>query len=258
MRRAGKGDIDTRKRQSMTRRRSAEARWGREAGKVRAALERTDARAAGIELHKARGRSLFVDFEPAPVPRLLSLESAELRAGGRRLLRDVSVAVARGSRIHVAGPNGAGKSTLLRALLARPHVPEERILYLPQELPTEAGAHRLEALRAAHPEAQGRVLTIVAALGVDPAALLASARPSPGEARKLWLAEGLARRVFALVLDEPTNHLDLPSLERIEAALADYPGALLLATHDETFAARTTDEVWELRGEEVVVSRRTP
>jgi ATPase subunit of ABC transporter with duplicated ATPase domains len=255
MRRAGLDDIDTRKRLSLTRRRSAEARFGHEARKLRAALERSDARAEGFELHKARGRSLFVDFEPAPVPWLLRLEARELRAGERVLLRDLDLAVPRGGRIRVAGPNGAGKSTLLRALLARPLVAGDRILHLPQELPPEAGAERLAALRVAAPEAQGRVLSIVAALGVDPAALLASARPSPGEARKLVLAEGLARRVYALVLDEPTNHLDLPSVERLEAALADYPGALVLATHDEAFAERLTGEVCDLEGARVEVRR---
>jgi ATPase subunit of ABC transporter with duplicated ATPase domains len=62
--------------------------------------------------------------------------------------------------------------------------------------------------------------------------------PSPGEARKLLLALGLDRHAWALVLDEPTNHLDLPTVERLEAALADYPGAILLVTHDDAFAAR--------------------
>jgi ATPase subunit of ABC transporter with duplicated ATPase domains len=153
----------------------------------------------------------------------------------------------RGSRIHLRGRNGAGKTTLLHALLGSARVPRARILFLPQELAPEAETALLGELRAATGDLQGRVLSILAALGVDPAALLGSSRPSPGAARKLALAFGLARRVWALVLDEPTKHLDLPSIERLEAALAAYPGALVVVTHDEAFARSCTRTVWELR-----------
>jgi ATPase subunit of ABC transporter with duplicated ATPase domains len=96
----------------------------------------------------------------------------------------------------------------------------------------------------------------VAALGVDPESLLESERPSPGEARKLALASGLARQVWGLLLDEPTNHLDLPSIERLEAALAAYPGALLLVSHDEAFAQQLCDERWVFEDGELRVEWR--
>ncbi len=247
LRRAGPEDRDTRGLLQQKRRRSAVASLGREIGKLHGRLDRLGVRENVFELHKDLGRSLFVDFESAPVQRLMHLDRASLRAGERVLLEDVRVQVDRESRVHVRGPNGAGKTTLLRALLASARVPPARILHLPQELAAHEEADLLAELRRGPGDEQGRVLSILAALGVDPGALLASQRPSPGAARKLALAFGLARRVFALVLDEPTNHLDLPSIERLEAALAAYPGALLLATHDDAFARCCARTVWELR-----------
>jgi ATPase subunit of ABC transporter with duplicated ATPase domains len=247
-------DADARGRFKAKRRRSAEVGLGRETQKLRGRLDRLGDQAKGFDFHKALGRSLEVDYVPSPAPRLMSLATEELRVGDAVLLREVHVQVERESRVHVAGPNGAGKTTLLGRLIGALRVPASRVLYLPQEFAPSQELALLEELRESASPEQGRVLAIVAALGVDPDALLASARPSPGEARKLALAFGLARQVWALVLDEPTNHLDLPSIERIEAALTEYPGALVIVTHDDEFARRCTDTMWELRDGRIFVS----
>jgi ATPase subunit of ABC transporter with duplicated ATPase domains len=163
-----------------------------------------------------------------------------------------NVVVRRHDRLRMEGVNGSGKSTFLRALLAGNKLPKDRLLFVPQELPTGRGEELLEEVRSLVPDDRGRVLSLVAALGTDPARLLASGAPSPGESRKLLLALGLARHVWGLVLDEPTNHLDLPTIERLEEALVAYPGAILLVTHDDHFARRCTQRTWRIEGQRIV------
>ena len=199
------------------------------------------------------GRSVFVGFAPCPQPLLAWLDAPDgLRAGDVPLLDGpLTLGLARDARVRLEGPNGAGKSTLVRALVAAARVPAERLLYLPQELTEAEAAGLLARVRALPPEERGRVLSLVAALGSDPGRLLLSARPSPGEARKLALALGLGTHAWGLVLDEPTNHLDLPTVERLEAALAEYPGALLLVSHDVDFARACTTRVWRVEGRRV-------
>ncbi len=102
----------------------------------------------------------------------------------------------------------------------------------------EFGAELARTLRELPADRRGRALEIVAALGSDPDAILASPRWSPGETRKVALALGLMSSAPALILDEPTNHFDLPSIERLERLLAGFPGALLLVTHDAVLAER--------------------
>jgi ATPase subunit of ABC transporter with duplicated ATPase domains len=246
-------DHDARTLGAKTRRAWAEDRLGADVRRHRAAAER--ARAEIPEAPPAAGApaALFLGWERAPRPVLLSLDAEVVRAGVAPLLHDVHRVVRREDRVRVAGPNGAGKTTLLAALLAASTLPAERVLHLPQELPADAGPSLLSGVRALAPDVRGRLLSLVAALGSDPGRLLASASPSPGEVRKVLLALGLARRAWLLVLDEPTNHLDLPTVERLEAALEAYPGAIVLVTHDDALAARCTRSVWSVRAGRVEV-----
>ena len=72
------------------------------------------------------------------------------------------------------------------------------------------------------------------------------------------MALGLGTGVWCLGLDEPTNHLDLPAVERVEEALEAYPGALVVVTHEEEFAARTTSTVWRLEHGRLTVDGAAP
>src|SRR6516164_3112467 len=231
-------------------------RLSRDAAVLRRSIDRVSANIEEFRFVKEKGRAVFVDYVAAPASRVFVLDSAILCAGEEALLTDVHLIVNRDSKIRVAGINGVGKTTLLNALVAASHLPADRILHLPQELTREDGIAILGSIRTLPPAPRSRVLTLAAALGLDPARVLASQSPSPGEARKLALADGLGRQVWACVLDEPTNHLDMPAIERLEEALAEYPGALVMVTHDEPLARRVTREEWRVESGEVKVRSR--
>src|SRR5262249_1308411 len=119
----GKRDHDAKSMLAKNVARQAEAREARVVTVVRRQLERTAERAASFRFEKELGRSLFVDYAPAPLSPILCVQEPELRAGDRVLLRDVRLAIPRAGRVRISGPNGCGKSTLLAALRRGARVP---------------------------------------------------------------------------------------------------------------------------------------
>ena len=146
-------------------------------------------------------------------------------------------------RVAITGPNGSGKTTLLGALLGRIPLDKGYAALGPSVVVGEVDQARglflggeplIDAFAAAVPAmAPADIRTLLAKFGLRAAHVLRPAGTlSPGERTRAALALLQARGVNLLVLDEPTNHLDLPAIEQLEAALASYPGTLLLVTHD--------------------------
>jgi macrolide transport system ATP-binding/permease protein len=177
---------------------------------------------------------------------LLNVAPQTLSLGGAKQLETPQLVVRPTDRIALTGPNGAGKSTLLRWLLPQWNAPAEQITYVPQEIDAQQCRDILDQAQRLPHEELGHLMTIVSRLGSRPHRLLESDEPSPGETRKLLLALGMTRRPHIIIMDEPTNHMDLPSIECLEAALAECPCSLLLVSHDRRFLEKLIQTEWQL------------
>ncbi|MER7706815.1 ribosomal protection-like ABC-F family protein [Kitasatospora sp. NPDC097605] len=205
-----------------------------------------DATTAGAPTATGRTAPPAADLAGVRVGRRLALP--ELRLGGDE-------------RLLVTGPNGAGKTTLMR-VLAGELTPDEgtvrtrgRIGYLRQEeSPWPSGLTLPQAFahgRGGDPEEHADHLL---SLGLfRPADLrLRVGELSYGQRRRLELARLVAEPVDLLLLDEPTNHLSPALVEEVEAALADFRGAVVVVSHDRRLRGRFTGRRLELAAGRVV------
>jgi ATPase subunit of ABC transporter with duplicated ATPase domains len=169
-----------------------------------------------------------------------------LNLGHERKLHFPELVITPTDRIGIIGQNGAGKSTLIRYLIKHKAIPDNRLVYIPQEIDTDLAYEILCQVRRKPKTKRGELFSYVACLGSDAQRLLETEKPSPGELRKLKLALGITEIPYLIVMDEPTNHLDLLSIKALEKALGACHCALILVSHNLHFLKSLVTTIWQL------------
>ncbi|MFM9865540.1 MAG: ABC-F family ATP-binding cassette domain-containing protein [Micropepsaceae bacterium] len=195
---------------------------------------------------------------------VIEAKNASKAFGDLNVVSDVSVRIMRGDRIGIVGPNGAGKTTLINVLTGRMapdagtaklganvqmHVLDQRRETL------DGGVTVKDFLTGGHGEtlSVGGTTRHYASYMKDFLFTPDQARTplrvlSGGERGRLVLAKALAAPSNLLVLDEPTNDLDLETLDLLQEMLGDYPGTVIVVSHDRDFLDRVATSVLMAEG----------
>ncbi len=179
--------------------------------------------------------------------------------GDHWLFRGVDLALDPRERLGIVGPNGVGKSTLLDVIAGRRPPKEGRVVTgstVRLAVYDQAGAsldpdQRVrQAIAGPTRQPDWSDARLLEAFWFDDDAQWAPIRLlSGGERRRVQLLLALAQQPNVLLLDEPTNDLDLDTLRALEDFLDDWPGALLVVSHDRAFLERTVTDVLVLDGD---------
>jgi ATP-binding cassette, subfamily F, member 3 len=235
-------------------------RFRAQASKARQVQSRIKALARLGEITAVQADSSF-EWEfapPAKLPRpLLTLEQLAAGYGSRRVIDKVSLSVNPGDRIGILGRNGAGKSTLMRVLAAQLTPLAGTLTAAPDVITGFFAQIELE-----HLDSSSTAIAELGRRGGPEVALWTeqqrrdhlgrfgfradrvfepTGRFSGGERARLALSILVARRPNLLLLDEPTNHLDLEMRHALLIALQEFPGAVVVVSHDRTLLRGACD-----------------
>jgi ABC transport system ATP-binding/permease protein len=221
--------------------------------------------------------------------KLLAARALTKALGGKRLFTDLDVVLSPGDKLGLMGPNGSGKSTLIKVLMAdlRPDPPTPEAIAAAEEarqtrsvppgMPDPGEIRRADNLRivlfSQHRTEIDPAQSLREALSPHADSVIYRGQPvhvkswarrflftddqlknpvralSGGEQARIHIARLMLEPADILILDEPTNDLDIPSLEVLEESLEDFPGAIVLVTHDRAMIARLATRILALAGD---------
>ena len=221
-------------------------------------LEEVNARTAG-----QRQAGIAFDGTGRRSKKLLQARGLGMRLGGKALFEGLDFTLSPGSCLGVMGPNGSGKSSLMRLLMGEldPDAGQIRradglrmVLFDQKREQLDPDQSLKEALcpsgdtvvfrdRALHVMAWASRFLFTPEQLPLPVSLL-----SGGEQSRLLIARLMLKTADVLLLDEPTNDIDIPTLEMLEQSLEDFPGAVVLITHDRFMLDSLSDRLLHLDG----------
>lgn len=236
--------------------------------KAKARVDDADRKMSELAELRARntaGGAAQIEFDATERRRkkLLVANNLSKRIGDRALFRDASLWLGAGVRIGLVGPNGSGKSTLIRVLMGAIEA-DSGDIYRAEELRTVVFQQQRETLP--------RDITLSRALCEDGSFVTFRGQRihvagwaqrflfhteqletlvrdlSGGEQARVLIARLMLRPADLLILDEPTNDLDIDSLDVLEDSLTQFPGAVILVTHDRRLLAGVCSELLALDG----------
>lgn len=198
-------------------------------------------------------------FKMARTPSRFLVEAKDLVLGydkNEPLTKPISFTIERGKKIAIVGTNGLGKSTLLKTILKELNPISGSVTlgdylqpgYFKQEDLRDSEETAIEAFWKEFPIMENREVRLcLSKCGLTNEHITSQMRVlSGGENAKVRLAVVMNREHNWLVLDEPTNHLDVDAKEELKRALKEFPGSILLVSHDPYFYEEWVTDIWNV------------